>query len=135
MDRKSIRAVIDGVYAARSANDFLRLRAHFGEAPRYLVAGSPEARPPTAREPVADTAGFEAALNAMVQTWTWLSYSLEAVLIDDDRAAVHWSATLRLTGKDEPVDTQGVDLFTFENGKVSGLTAFIDTAKAAQLLA
>ena len=133
MDRAAIERLVKEAYATRVRGDIAAIKQVFAEHPRFEMAGSPEASP--ACFCVEGKEGFDATLRAMVEVWEWQDYELKAILIDGNRAAVHWRARMRHTGKDETVETEAVDLLTIENGRVAAFHEFCDTALAAKLMA
>lgn len=132
MDRAAIERLIEEAYATRTRGDLAAIRRLFVDRPRFEVAGSPEAC--VAACCVEGREGFEATLEAMVATWQWLGHTVQAMLVDGDRAAVHWRARLRHVGSGEVVETEAVDLFTFADGKIATFTEFCDTALANRIL-
>ncbi len=56
------------------------------------------------------------------------------MLIDGDRAVVHWKVAVRSASTGESAETEIVDLFRFEGDKVVAMQQFADTALAQRLL-
>lgn len=133
MDRVAIERLIRAAYTTRARGDVQAIKALFTHHPRLELAGSPEASPAAGH--AEGGPGFEAMLTSMVDTWEWQEHTVLAILIDGNRAAAHWRARLRHTGKDETVETEAVDLFLIEDGKIASLVEFCDTALAAKLMA
>jgi len=56
------------------------------------------------------------------------------ILVEGDKAVVHWRGKIRSTVTGEIVDTELVDLFEFKDGRISSFVEFCDTALAARLM-
>jgi ketosteroid isomerase-like protein len=59
------------------------------------------------------------------------SLAIEKVLIDKDRAAVHWAADVRHHGTGARGRIEALDHVILENGRIRSITEFFDTAATA----
>ena len=78
-------------------------------------------------------AAVRAAVLALIKDWKFEDWTERSLLVDGDRAALHWQAnvTNRNTGKRALMD--GLDLITFRDGKITKFRQNVDTAMMMQL--
>ena len=129
--RDDIEKLLRGAYAARQRGDVDAICAMFAPDARFEMAGAQES-PTTARVHGHDE--FRPLLKRMIDTFEMRDHSVLAVLVEGDRAAVHWQATFRSSVTGETVKTDLVDLIGVENGKIKSFLEFCDTALAERLL-
>lgn len=132
MERVSIERVVRSAYAARVKGDLDGIMKHFGEAASFSLAGSVAVSP----VPVAATgaSAIREVLRRLVESIDFLAAEIVTMLVDGDRAAVHWRVRLRATTTGQEAQTELVDLIRFENGRIVAFHQFADTALANQLL-
>ena len=132
MDRTNIERTIKDAYAARKRGDVESIVKMFTENAHFQLAGA------YVTSPVAvETTGsgdLKAALTALVATFEWLEQDIQSILVEGDKAAVHWRGKIRSTVTGEIVDTELVDLFEVKDGQISSFVEFCDTALAARLM-
>jgi len=131
-DRAVMERVIREAYAARVAGDVDGVMQHFGPDAEFCIAGCPSASAVPCR-----ISGHDEVRSAMERLLTAFDFSdLEPVdmLIDGDRAVVHWKVAVRSASTGESAETEIVDLFRFEGDKVVAMQQFADTALAQRLL-
>jgi ketosteroid isomerase-like protein len=64
----------------------------------------------------------------------FLSFQIERLLVDGDRAAVHWTAHLRHPGTSARGMIESFDHIVFRDDKIVTVTKFFDTAQTAQFI-
>lgn len=57
------------------------------------------------------------------------------MLIDGNKAAVRWRATIHHTGTEQPFTTELADFIEVANGEVVSFTEYLDTALATKVMA
>ena len=129
--RDEIEKLLRGAYVARQRGDLEAICGMFAPDVHFEMAGAQES-PTTARVHGHDE--FRPLIKRMIDTFEMRDHSVLAVLVDGDRAAVHWQATFRSSITGETVKTNLVDLVEIENGKIKSFLEFCDTALAERLL-
>lgn len=131
-DRADVERIIREAYIARMQGDLDTITRIFGENATFRMAGAHSA------SPVPVTAiglrQFKAILQEMITVFEWLDHEILALVVDGSKAAVHWCGKIRSTATGETVDTELVDIFKIENGRIASLVEFCDTALAARLM-
>lgn len=131
--RQAIEDLLEELYAARVRGDLEALRKLFAPTASFQVAGAEQA------SPLATLVKGEPAimdlLQGMISTFELSDFTILEMLIDGDRAAVRWQATVHHTGTDQVFTTELADFITAEDGKVTAFIEFLDTALAARVLA
>ena len=131
-DRAEIERVIRSAYAARRAGDLDAIGKVFAENAQFRLAGSTELSPvAVAAEGIKN---LRLVLKEMITVFEWLDQDILTMVVEDDRAAVHWRGTIRSAATGETVRTELFDLFRIEGGRISSLVEFCDTALAARLM-
>jgi ketosteroid isomerase-like protein len=69
-----------------------------------------------------------AALTGFIETFEFMERDIVAVIVEGDRAAVHSRLKMRFIPKDVVFTSDVLDTFKFEDGKISELVEFSDTA-------
>ena len=74
-----------------------------------------------------------AAVTALIKDWKFDDWKERSLLVDGNKAALHWQANItnRNTGKRALMD--GVDLITFRDRKITKFRQNVDTAMMMQL--
>ena len=132
MDRTNIERTIKDAYAARKRGDVDSIMTMFTDNAHFQLAGAYVASPVAVE--TMSSGDLKAALSALVATFEWLEQDIQSILVDGDKAAVHWRGKIRSRVTGEVVDTELVDLFELENGRISSFVEFCDTALAARLM-
>jgi hypothetical protein len=68
-----------------------------------------------------------------MKTFVMDDLEILALLIDGNRAAVHWRVAIKPAGSGVPVTADMIDIVTIENGQVTALTEICDSALAMQV--
>ena len=132
MERTMIERTIKDAYAARKRGDVDSIVKMFTDDAHFQLAGA-YVTSPVAVETMS-SGDLKAALTALVATFEWLEQDIQSILVEGDKAAVHWRGKIRSTVTGEVVDTELVDLFELKDGRISSFVEFCDTALAARLM-
>ena len=131
-DRAEIERVIRAAYAARKAGDLDAISKTFTKDARFRIAGSPEMSPVAVK--AEGVKNLQAVLKEMITVFEWIDQEILSMVVEGEKAAVHWRGTIRSTATGETVRTELFDLFEFDGGRISSLVEFCDTAVAARLM-
>jgi len=128
MDRSEIEAFVRKLYAARVEGDIDALSPLFAEDAVFQIAGSPE------YSMLASLAeGYEMVMSLMrtiVDTFSLSNAAIVNLLIDGNKAAVRWRATVHVMTTGQTVTTEIAAFIEIADGKVVSLIEFVDTALA-----
>jgi ketosteroid isomerase-like protein len=130
-EKQDVDKLIRDTYAARRLGDVDGVLASFSETPMFVVAGSAEASPIACRAECSNS--LRSALTQLVNAFEFVEHDIRSILVDGDKAAVHWRGRIRSTRTGEEVETEAVDLIGLRDGKITSFTQFCDTALAARL--
>jgi ketosteroid isomerase-like protein len=121
-DRASLELILRQLYADRIGGALDPLCGHFAPEVHFRIAGTSDGKP------IAIAANGIAAvrpwLSMLVKTFRIFDHQVLSMLIDGERAAVHWSANIhsRITGAQ--VKTEVIDLVEFRNLQIASYTEF-----------
>jgi ketosteroid isomerase-like protein len=120
--RAEIETLLRNFYAARVRGDFRQVLETFAPNAKFEISGPSEATSVSAIAVGVDE--FSPLLAAMVKTFTLTDYSIIAILIDGENAAVHWRAKVRsnITGK--TAVTEFVDLVHIRDWRIASYMEF-----------
>lgn len=126
MDKSETAAVIRAAYAARIAGDIPGMLSYFAEDARFTLHAQ-GLTPPEA--PIRGRAALAAMFKALVDAYRFEDWTEVALLVDGDRAALHWRArvTAAKTGATESFDV--FDFVRFRGGEIVEMDQCADTAK------
>ncbi len=131
-DRSEIESLIKSLYAARVAGDIDTIGAIFAQDATFQVAGSPEA------SPMATTAKGHSAImslmQGMIDSFELSDFSILETLIDGDKAAVRWQATVHHVGTAQSFATELADFIEVSNNEIVSFIEFLDTAQGVEVL-
>ena len=127
MDKTDLAALVRAAYAARRAGDVARMLSYFADDARFSLHAQALAGPDP--RPIQGRAALEAAFSALVAAYRLDDWSEVSLLVDGDRAALHWRATVTIAqnGATEKFDV--FDFIKFRGGKIVELDQSTDTAK------
>jgi len=129
--RQDLEQVLRESYAARQRNDIDGIMKHFTSDARFAIAGSAQASPVAMR--VGGAPAVRASLEHLIKAFLMPECRIISILIDGDRAAVHWRPKVQSATTGETVETEICDLIEFRDGKIASFLEFCDTAAAARL--
>jgi ketosteroid isomerase-like protein len=130
--RNDIEALLRDAYAARKSGNVAAITKMFADNAHFELAGAPQASPIALR--CTDRDAFQTVIAGLVKTFEFLDHEILSMIIEGNRAAVHWRSRMRSGITGEEVVTELVDLVTVENGKITSFLEFCDTALAAKLI-
>ena len=124
---KDVKQLIESYYQARLKND------HQASLEFYAGNASLEYAGDTSASSFAGSADgrdeVEARITAVIDTWIWLGYEFDSVVVDGSSAAVLCSIKVQHVPTDSVYDSQLFDLFEFDDaGKIVRQVEFADTA-------
>lgn len=131
MRRDAIKAFLDGYYADRVTNEEAALLRYVNPKMAYLMAGSPTDAPVVATGQ--GPASVEDIARAMVAAWKWRKVEIRSMLIEDEKAAVHFHLTVEYAPRRETVEMEVGNFWTFHDGRCASLVEFADTAMIRRL--
>lgn len=133
MERASIAALVHEFYRCRLANDVDACLAFFAPNATLRVAGSPEASPIAGG--TSDPESLPRLARSLVETWPWRAMDTESVIIDGNRAAVHYRVEAVFAPTGDTVTTEVMDLLSVKDDRIDSYVQFADTALVAELAA
>lgn len=130
MERAQLLRKIDEIYDARSRGDKEAVLAHLASGSRYQLVGDTGLLPdfPAGPEEVPK------AISTLIDRVQFQQRERLSAIVEGNSAAVRWRVILSVDGK-PPVTTEICDLWEFdEDGRMTSLVQFIDTALLRKLL-
>jgi ketosteroid isomerase-like protein len=133
VNRTQIEEVVRSAYEARVRGDLDAVMAHFADGAQFSLTGSATASP----VPLSASGGaaVREVMRRLVEGFEFRDPKILTLIVEEDRAAVHWTVRVRATATGREAQTELVDLLRFSDGKIASFQQFADTALAAQLLA
>ncbi|NNM71761.1 nuclear transport factor 2 family protein [Enterovirga aerilata] len=131
-ERAEIEAVLRAAYDARRRGDLDGVMAHFSPRAEFMLLGSPAASPVPLS--ALGIAAVREVLRRLMASFEFHDLELRTVLVEGNRAAVHWSARVRAPASGLEASTELLDLVRLEAGKIVSFKQFADTALASRLL-
>jgi ketosteroid isomerase-like protein len=121
-DRLVTERLLHRLYAARVQGDLPGLIATFSKDAAFRFAGASNPVPVSISATGVDQ--FKPLLSILIKTFKINEHSIESMLIDGEKAAVHWRADIfsRITGIMVP--TELVDIIEVRGGLVASYTEF-----------
>lgn len=128
MDRSETEAFIKTFYEARVEGDMDRLAEAFADDARFQIAGSPEAS--MLATSIEGHDGVMGLIQTIVDSFALEDFTILDLMIDGNKAAVRWRATINNVTSGDTYTTELADFIEFRDGKVAVFTEFLDTALA-----
>jgi ketosteroid isomerase-like protein len=121
-DRPSLELLLRQLYADRTGAALEQLCSHFAPEVRFRIAGTSDGKPISIA-----ANGIERVrpwLSMLVKTFRIFDHEILSMLVDGERASVHWSANIhsRITGAQ--VRTEVIDLVEFRDSQIVSYTEF-----------
>jgi ketosteroid isomerase-like protein len=115
-ERAAFERLLAELYAARAAGALDRLCALFGPDAVFKISGSSDGKPIALS--ARGTEEVRSWLAVLVKTFRLTRHEIVSMVIDGQRAAVHWRASIhsRITGASVP--TELVDLVEIRDGRI-----------------
>lgn len=131
-DRRTIETALRTAYAARVRGDVDATMKYFADDAVFRIHGRGTGVPALSDAAVGKAA-IAQAMAQLVEGWRFDDWKELALLVDGDKAALHWTAkaTCLATNKSEMLDA--FDLVTFRDGKFVDFHQHVDTAMIMRL--
>lgn len=125
--RTEIEALLRGLYAARLRGDLDGVCRAFGETAEFRIAGTSRHGGPIAVAAVG-TGEIRQWLALLLKTFQLRDQRILLLIVENDKAAVHWRAKIfsRISGLTVP--TELVDLVEVRGGRIAAYTEFLAPA-------
>jgi ketosteroid isomerase-like protein len=121
-DRNAIENLLHSLYAARVRGDLRAVVDLFDPGAKFEMAGASNTSPIMVIALGVDE--FRPWLTIMIKTFKLTDHAILSMLIDGDRAAVHWRARIHSKITGATVLTELVDLIHIGNGRIDSYTEF-----------
>jgi ketosteroid isomerase-like protein len=131
-ERHSMEKTLREAYAVRQRGKLDEIVDLFTPNARFVMAGTAGLTPLAMWAEGGDH--LRSALEGMVKTFVLLDHKIVSILIDGDRAAVHWRARFKSSVTGETLDTELCDLVEVKDGRIASFHEFCDTAAGARLM-
>lgn len=131
MTRSEIERFIHQIYEARLTNDVEKVGSLFAPNSWFRIAGSLEINPVARASHTLSEVRDQLA--TLIHLWKWKSFALKDLIVEGDRAAVHYSLTATFNPTRETIDTEVVDLITVSDRKILTFLQFLDTATLVRI--
>ena len=133
MDRHAIEQTLRRAYEARVRGDIDEISRIFREDAHFELAGSPAASAVARR--TLGVEEFRPRIVELIKTFEMSDLEVLSMVIEGQRAAVHWRVKVRSTITGATATTDLMDLVEFKDGRIAFFLEFCDTALAARLMA
>jgi ketosteroid isomerase-like protein len=131
-NREAIEAVIVQSYAARENGDIEKLMSAFHPDAVFELAGSKTAL--VVAGAVQGHQDIRTTMAGFIKNFDFVHREIISMAIDGDCAAVHSRVEIRYNPGNKIFTTDILDSFLFEDGKISKLVEFADTALIKDLI-
>ena len=120
--RAEIERLLRDLYAARAGGDLEGLCSAFTEDVRFEISGaSPASRMAIAAQGLAETRKW---LTLLVKSFQLSELTILDIMVDGQKAAVHWRVRIRSKITGATVLTDLVDLALVRGGRIASYTEF-----------
>jgi ketosteroid isomerase-like protein len=115
--RAEVERLLSALYAARAAGSLEQLCALFAADAAFKISGSSDGKPITLSARGSEE--IRSWLAVLIKTFRVTRHEILSMMIDGDRAAVHWRASIhsRITGAS--MATELVDIFEVKAGRIA----------------
>lgn len=124
-ERSTVEEFLHQAYAARQREDLDEIMALFHPAACFGVVGGDQSP--------ADVTQCRSMLAGILDTFQLLDHSIHSIVIEGERAAVHWRGRFRARATGRIGETDMVDVIELRDGRIARMKSFFDTALAAEL--
>ena len=131
-DRANKEKLLREIYAARVNNDIETVGRAFAPDIKYRMVGKP-GRTDTAIQ-AESFHQFKPLVEQMMKTFIMSDLNIRNILIDGERAVVHWQVKIESGKTGDVASTELCDVLEFKDGKITSFTEFCDTALAGRLM-
>ncbi|HWG06291.1 MAG TPA: nuclear transport factor 2 family protein [Beijerinckiaceae bacterium] len=130
---QDVESFLRRAYDLRKDSNVDAIMDLFAPNATYHISGNDKASPLAAR--VSGHGDLRAALQRIVDHFDLVEYEIRNLVVQENRAAVHWTGTFRFRPNQEILTSDLAHFWTIDAGKVVALTEFCDTAHIAAVLA
>jgi ketosteroid isomerase-like protein len=132
-ERATIESTIRSTYAARTKGDLDGTMANFADDAVFELNGRGAGLPGMGAQILTKNA-IRPVMQQLIDNFRFADWKEIAMLVDGDRAFLHWRATVTspVTGKSAEFDV--FDLATIRDGKIVALHQSTDTAMVMSLV-
>ncbi len=124
--RAEFEALLNKLYAARMRSDTQAVCGLFSDEARIRFAGGTGSSPIVATaEGIAE---FHPLLTLMIKSFKLADQRILSMIIDGERAAVHWQALIHSRIFGSSTLTEMVDIVTTEDGRITSYTELLAPA-------
>lgn len=129
---EAIRDTIQRAYATRQSGTIDEMAQFWAPDATFRLTGDPRS---LGNFPVGPT-DARTAVSYLMERFTFHEMEPIQMLIDGQRASIHWKVRLTPAGSDEVVTTEIADFLTFdEAGRITSLVEFADTGAIGAMAA
>ena len=121
-DRRAIERLLESLYSARVAGDLEGLCRCFSDDGKLEIAGASYASPMTIK--AAGAREIRNWLALLVKTFQLGDHEVLSMIIDGERAAVHWRARVRSRITGQSVPTELIDVVLVREARIASYTEF-----------
>jgi ketosteroid isomerase-like protein len=130
-DRDAVERLILDAYAARDAGDAERCLQCVGPHASFRLVGGIGELPD---RPTAGAQELRDAIEGLIKNFDFVSREILSFVVEGNRAAVHSRVKLRFNPNKREFETDLLDLWHVENGKITSLVEFADTATVGKVI-
>jgi ketosteroid isomerase-like protein len=131
-DRAEKERILRELYDARVRGDLVTINRHFSENARFEMAGAPGAGHIAVKTAGAEE--FRPFISHMIKIFKMSDLDIRTILIEGDKAAVHWRVKVVSTVTGQEAVTDLCDIVEFKDGRVISFVQFCDTAMAGAMM-
>jgi ketosteroid isomerase-like protein len=121
-DRAGIEGLLFALYEARSRGDLQAVCDSFTDDATFEIAGASNQMPLAMR--AVGAAKYRQLLAIMIRTFKLTDLRILSMLIDGDKAAVHWRADVYSRIRGTTVSTELMDMIEIRGGRIGVYTEF-----------
>jgi ketosteroid isomerase-like protein len=132
--RDQIAKILTSLYAARQKNDLEGTLKDVADTCTFTLFGRGTGIPGLGA-PIAGMPSVKAAVKALIETWHFADWRQVDLVIDGEKAVLHWSARVTNTQSKKSDVLDVVDFVTFRDGKIVDFRESTDTAMMVKLAA
>jgi ketosteroid isomerase-like protein len=125
--RAHIEETVRSLYAARVCGDLDAMMSGIADDAVFCLNGRGTGVP-ALRTPSKGRAAIRPLLKALIDTWRFDDWKELALLVDGERALLHWTARVTCVPSGKSESFEVFDLVTFRDGKIIDHRQSTDTA-------
>ena len=132
-DKNTLETVIRDIYDARMRGDVEGIIRHTDDKVEFSIAGCAASSAVPCK--VSGQQALRDVMGQLIASFEFRNGRVMDLIVDGDRAVVHWRIQVKAPASGEEAETELVDLVQFAGDKVLSFKQFADTALAGRLLA